>query len=246
MMRKFLFTLFFTCLIALSGCSGIVAGRQAVRGSGKVVSETRPVSGITAVGHSTIGDLTITLGDQETLTVEAEDNLLPYLETPVTNGTLTIRSKTEVSLLPTRPIRYHLTVKSLQSLANSSSGNIAAPKLTGENLTIDLSSSGKITLDGVQVDALTVQSSSSGDITIKGGQAGRQVISLSSSGKYQAPDVKCQSAQVTISSSGDTTIWVTSQVNVSSSSSGNLNIYGSPQITQQLSSSGKVVSKGNK
>lgn len=246
MLRKVLFTLFVVCLATLTACNVVVAGRQVVRGSGNVASETRPVSGITGVGHSTIGDLTITLGDQETLTVEAEDNLLPYLETFVTNGMLTIRNKPEVSLLPTRPVRYHLTVKNLQSLANSSTGNIFAPKITGQNIAINLSSSGNITVDGVQADILKVQSSSSGDITINGGQARRQEIHLSSSGKYQASDVNSQSAQVTISSSGDADIWVASQLDANISSSGKVNYYGSPQITQQLSSSGKVISKGSK
>ncbi len=246
MLRKGLFVLFVVCLAALTACNAVVAGRQAVRGSGNVVSETRPVSGITGVGHGTIGDLTITLGETETLTVEAEDNLLPYLETPVINGSLTIRNKPGVSLLPTRPVRYHLTVKSLQSLADSSSGNISGPKITGQSISIALSSSGNITLDGVQADTLNVASSSSGVIKIHGGQAGRQVITLSSSGTYQAPDVKSQSAQVIISSSGDATIWVTDQLDATISSSGSVNFYGSPQITQRISSSGKVNSRGNK
>ncbi len=241
-----LFTLFAACLLPLTACSFISTGQQVVRGSGKVTSESRPVSGITAVGHGTIGDLTITLGDQEALTVEAEDNLLPYLETFVTNGTLTIRNKPEVNLLPTQPVRYHLTVKSLLSLANSSSGNIAAPQITGQNVAINLSSSGNIMVEGVQADALSVKSSSSGDITINGGQAGQQIISLSSSGKYLAPEVKSGSATVTISSSGDANIWVTDQLNANISSSGNVNVYGSPKIIQHSSSSGKVNLLGNK
>ncbi len=246
MKRNVMITLFIVCLAVLTACDVAVAGRQVVRGSGKVTSETRPVSGITGVDHSTIGDLTIILGDEETLTVEAEDNLLPYLETPVVNGVLTIRNKPQVSLRPTRPVRYHLTVKSLQSLANSSSGNILAPKIASQSITIHLSSSGHITVDGVQADTLKVQSSSSGNITINGGQAGQQEISLSSSGIYRASGVKSQSAQVTISSSGDAIVWVTDQLDASISSSGNLQYYGSPQITQHLSSSGIVKSMGNK
>lgn len=245
-MRKILIILFVCCLVALTACTSIVAGQQVIRGSGKVDSESRPVSGITGVDHGTIGDLIISLGNQEALTVEAEENLLPYLETLVIDGKLTIRDKQGTNLRPTRPVRYHLTVKSLQSLDNSSSGNINAPKITGQNIAINLSSSGNITLTEVQADTLNVASSSSGQIKINGGQAGQQVINLSSSGKYQAPDVKSKSAQVTLSSSGDANIWVTDQLTANLSSSGNINYFGSPQVTQQRSSSGKVFGKGNK
>ncbi len=246
MKRRILFTLFIACLVILTACNVVVAGQQIVHGSGKIASETRPVSGITDVSHSTIGDLTISLGDQETLTVEAEDNLLPYLETPVTNGMLTIRGKSNVELHPSQPVRYHLTVKNLRSLANTSSGNIIAPKIIGQMITINLSSSGDVTMDGIQADLLKLQSSSSGDIAIHGGQAGRQEISLFSSGKYQASEVISQSTQVTISSSGDANIWVSGQLDANISSSGNVNTYGSPQITQHLSNSGKVISMGPK
>ncbi len=246
MLRKGLFIVFAIYLAMLTACNNVVAGQQAVRGSGKIVSETRPVSNITAVNHGTIGDLTITLGDQETLIVEAEENLLSYLETPVTNGTLTIRNKSGASLNPTRPVRYQLTVKALQSLSNSSTGNILAPVMNGQDIAINLNSTGNITVDGIQADTLKVNSSSTGDITIKGGQVGRQEISLSSTGKYQADGVKSQSAQVTIRSSGDATLWVTGRLDASISSSGNIKTYGSPQITQHLSSSGKVVGMGNK
>jgi len=246
MKQRILVILFVACLVTLTACNVINAGQQVVRGAGKVVSETRSVSAITDVSHSTIGDLTISLGDQETLTVEAEDNLLPYLETSVSNGMLTIRSKSNVALLTSRPIRYHLTVKSLQSLANNSSGNMIAPKISGQIITINLNSSGNITLDEVQADTLKVQNSSSGDLTINGGQVGRQEINLSSSGKYQAPDVKSQFAQITINSSGEANIWVTEQLDAEIYSSGNVRYYGSPQITQQFSSSGKVISMGGK
>jgi CubicO group peptidase (beta-lactamase class C family) len=246
MNRKVLFTLFAISLAALTACNVVVASNQVVRGSGKVASETRAVSGLTDISHSTIGDLTITLGDQETLTVEAEDNLLPYLETQVTNGGLTIRSKSRVDLLPSQPVRYTLTVKNLQSIANSSSGNILVPKITGQNISINLSSSGNITVEGVKADMLKVQSSSSGDIAIHAGQAGRQEISLFSSGKYQAADVKSQSTQIEISSSGEANIWVSDQLDANISSSGNVNTYGSPRITQHLSSSGKVIQMGPK
>ena len=57
-----------------------------VRGSGRVAEEERPVSGITGVKLATFGDLTIEVGDEEELRIQAEENLIPYFETEMRNG----------------------------------------------------------------------------------------------------------------------------------------------------------------
>ena len=67
-------------------CCGInfggprVAWPWGLRGSGRMAEEERPVSGIIGVDLATFGDLTIEVGEQEGLSIEAEDNLIPYCE----------------------------------------------------------------------------------------------------------------------------------------------------------------------
>ena len=52
-------------------------------GSGQVVTETREVSNFNAVEFTSFGDLTIQQGERESLTIEAEDNVLREIETVV-------------------------------------------------------------------------------------------------------------------------------------------------------------------
>jgi hypothetical protein len=56
-----------------------------VRGSGNVVEETREVSGVSGVELATLGTLHVEIGESESLRIEAEDNLLEYIETDVRN-----------------------------------------------------------------------------------------------------------------------------------------------------------------
>ena len=51
------------------------------------------MSGVTGVNLATIGHLTIELGDTESLRIEAEDNLMEYIETDVRSGKLRIRTQ---------------------------------------------------------------------------------------------------------------------------------------------------------
>lgn len=242
-MNKQLFLVLFIAALALVACT---VNMESVRGSGTVASESRPVAGIRGVTLATLGDMTIELGEQESLTIEAEDNLLPYLETEVRGGILTIHNTAGKSLLPTKPVRYYLTVTSLETLETTSSGNIAAPAMQADRFTAAINSSGDLHLAGITADRLEVEISSSGDLTIDAGQVVHQEVTLSSSGNYEADDVRCQVANVRLSSSGQATVWVTDNLEANLSSSGNVNYYGRPEINETMSSSGKVVSLGNK
>ncbi len=105
-------------------------GIERVRGSGNVVEQDHDVSDFTGVDLATMGLLTIEMGDDEALRIEAEDNFLPYFEIEVREGTLVIGQRDGVVFQPTEPIRFHLTVKELDALGISGAGNIEAPELT--------------------------------------------------------------------------------------------------------------------
>src|SRR5215218_10670529 len=96
----------------------------ALRGSGNVKTESRNVSGFQQVELDGQGTLTITQGDNEALTVEAEDNILPRIKTTVANNRLTISFDRQglTAIEPTRPINYALTLKDLSALDLSGSG----------------------------------------------------------------------------------------------------------------------------
>ncbi len=244
-MKNRTITLQLLMALVLCACYPLYAN-TIVPGSGTPAGEDRIVTGVNSVTLATMGDLTISLGEQESLRVEAEENLLPNIETRTWSGMLTIRQKEQTELRPTKPIRYYLTVKTLERLAASSSGNIDAPAVQAGSFSIIVNSSGGIHLAGLTADSLEVEISSSGGVRIDAGQVGGQTVAINSSGEYAAGDLRSATADVRINSSGDATIWVTDRLNAVISSSGNVNYFGKPEVTQSLNSSGKPVSLGEK
>jgi Putative auto-transporter adhesin, head GIN domain len=193
------------------------------KGSGNVVSQPREVSGFTKVELSGSGELTIEKTGTESLTISAEDNLLPRLTSDVSGDTLILGTKPNTTIVPTKPISYALTVKDLTGIAVSGSGSARVSNLTTNSLTTQISGSGTITASGTAND---------------------QDIAISGSGGYQAEQLTSKTAKVQISGSGDASVLATELLDVKISGSGTLTYSGNPQqITQEISGSGKLIKK---
>jgi hypothetical protein len=245
--------------LVLSACS--IGGFRTIRGSGDVVEEARAVSGVTGVNLATIGNLTIEVGNTESFRIEAEDNLMEYLETEVRGGELIIGSQDNININATKPVNYYLTVTSLDTIEISSSGDIEAPDLEAERFSITISSSGNLEMGDLEAETLTVKISSSGDVTmgmlnadtlevdisstgnldIAGGRVESQNITINSSGKYRAQDLESGEAEVRLNSSGSATIWVKNHLRAILKSSGDLRYRGNPTVDSTTDSSGDVI-----
>jgi hypothetical protein len=225
---------------ACSSLPGIVSG------SGEIASETRTFAGITGVALATSGNLTIELGEEESLLIEADDNLLPYIKTDIHDGALTIGNRPEMILKPSQEIRYVLTVRSLESIAVLSLGSIIAPALQADHFLVEINSTGKIAIASLNTKSLEVTIVSIGDVEIRGGQVESQQVTIASTGTYTAGDMRSQNAEISIKSSGGATIWVTDHLDVNIKSNGDVYYYGSPDVSLETASSGKVTPLGNK
>ncbi|MFN2148722.1 MAG: head GIN domain-containing protein [Anaerolineales bacterium] len=242
-----LFALAFLSIAVLACSITIPYGSNpgTIRGSGNMTTEERSVSGIKAVELAMNGSLHIEYGDTEALTVKAEDNLLPYIETLMRGNTLLIRVEPGANFQTNRSIDFTLTVTELTDLSVSSSGDISASALDGSRCSVDISSSGSIDLDAVNCTTLTVSISSSGGVNIASGYVEQQSIRISSSGDYDARDVEGRDADITISSSGSATVRSSDRLTGTISSSGNIYYFGDPRVEVRTTSSGDVERLGN-
>ncbi|HZQ10446.1 MAG TPA: head GIN domain-containing protein [Anaerolineae bacterium] len=231
----------------LYGCARF-GGFNVTSGSGNVTTQTREVSGFSAVSLTWLGEMTITQGDSEGLTIEAEDNILPLITTRVENGKLIIGLVENLpgsSVVPTKPVKYNLQVKALNSIEISGAGNVSAIALKGDSLRIQTSGAGNVNIGQLDTNQVNTNTSGAGNVTLAG-RADTQQINLSGFGNYSAGDLKSNTATVSVSGAGNATLWVAQSLNVQISGAGNVNYYGSPQVTQNISGIGNIKSLGNK
>jgi hypothetical protein len=229
--------------LVLAGCQ-----MNVTRGSGNVVTETRPVSGYTSVRLAWLGDLAITQGDAEGLTIEAEDNILPLITTEVSGGTLVIGLDEPPGagpILPTEPVKYTLQVRSLDAIDLSGAGNVHADALDAEQLALSLSGAGNVELGKLAAQDLTVHAGGAGNLSLAG-EVATQDVRLSGLGNYDAGDLRSSDASVDLSGAGGATVWAEDNLDVKISGAGSVRYYGEPKVTQTVSGLGKVESLGSK
>jgi Putative auto-transporter adhesin, head GIN domain len=211
-----------------------------VAGSGTVGSQVRPVSGFSRVSLSGVGDLSITQGATESLSLEAEENLLPLLETVVSNGTLELRVKANSTLKSTKPIKYTLVVKSLSAVTISGVGNVTAGALEVPTLDVQLSGAGKMQISSLKAQVFKAGLAGVGSLGVAAGAVTSQTVSLDGTGSYNACGLSSDTAKVTVAGTSKAVVNVKSSLMVIGSGVGSVEYLGSPTLEQSSSGLGSV------
>jgi hypothetical protein len=210
-----------------------------IPGSGTIVSVTREVEGFDSISVGGSGSVQITQGDTESLEVQADDNLLPYLRTEVSGGELKIWWDRGNLRFTKGPV-YTIAVKNLENLHLSGSLHAEMDRLNTERFEGRISGSGKIKLGHLEARDVQMRVSGSGDLAIAEGKAESLDLGISGSGNAQMPGFKADEVDVSISGSGNAEIHAVNKLEAHVSGSGNVSYLGAPQVDSSVSGSGRV------
>lgn len=239
-----------------TGCEGL--GR-CIDGNEMVETETRITGSFTAISSESFFDVFIIQDSVEQVVVEAESNLLPYIQTVVDGSTLVLREQKHHCLDNNLPVRITVRVKNLEKVHLDGSGYIQGnSEFDAATFEVDLSGSGNIDLDvtaqrvevnisgsgdidlGAGASQIHARISGSGNITLRG-ETVNSDLEISGSGDIKAYGLIQQSCFVRISGSGNVYVFVDDYLDVTISGSGSVYYKGNPQIEVSISGSGDVV-----
>lgn len=206
--------------IAIAGCGELTIDLQGtqVKGSGNLKTENRTVGNFRQVESRGAVDCEITVGKAASLTISADDNILPLIETNVENGILIISTKGSYSTK--NGAKALITVPELHAFAVKGAGDSKIDGLRGRSFDVSISGSGDITGRG-QVENVRASISGSGDINLA--------------------DVLAKKAEVSIAGSGDISLHASESLTASIRGSGDISYSGNPKNVQKsVSGSGDI------
>ena len=148
----------------------------------------------------------VRLGKEEKLVLEAEENLQEYIITEVKRGMLIIRKEPNVRISSRRRATAIVTVKSLNTLIATSSGNITAPSIEADDFLVRLSSAGNLDMKNLRAKKAVFRVSSAGNVRMGDVAADSVRLSVSSAGDIRMGDLEADDLSVQISSAGNVSI----------------------------------------
>ncbi|MDD5570005.1 MAG: DUF2807 domain-containing protein [Bacteroidales bacterium] len=173
------------------------------------------------------------------LSVEAEENLLPFIETFVSDNKLIVRTKRGKNIKNHNRMIIKVRSPQISGLHLSGSGKIEADTLKTNELTVKISGSGNIDL-GAKCGTINANISGSGEINISG-TSDKTNFDISGSGNINSYFLSQNLCYASIDGSGSIYATVEKYISVNISGSGNFHYYGNPTVETHIKGSGKVV-----
>ena len=234
-MRRPLWTFLVILCMSLTSCIDDFA----IFGNGEAATENRWTSAFNEVKVSGEYEVTIVEGDDYSVAITAESNLLPYIITDNDGSQLKIRTQGIHNLHNTLPMQVYITTPYLRGVNLSGSGFIQTDHFSSSRFNISLSGSGQIETS-VDTQDMNAVISGSGQIIVAG-YCEHSDLLISGSGKILSYELEQSSCDATISGSGNMYVNVENRIEAKISGSGNVLYINYPEIRSSLSGSGKVI-----
>jgi hypothetical protein len=213
------------CCLSVTCATGDVSSHHgwssAVQGSGVIRSEARDTGPFSGVQLRDSLDVEIVIGTPAQVTIEADDNLLPLIDTRVDDGRLIIESHGSYRM------RHRGVV------------HIQTPALRE----VLLDGSGDVDIQNLDSDALKLVVAGSGDIRA-GGRVARLDARIEGSGDLRLASLAASDARVRIDGSGDAEVRSAGLLDAVVNGSGDIVYHGQPaQIDRRVNGSGSIRSE---
>ena len=217
-----------------------VSCRNGVRGSGKIVKDTRQFSEINALSVSGAIKVDVKNGAVPSLIIEADDNIMPYVITKVSDKNLSIKIK-GINSVRNATINVYLVVPSISKVTTSAAAEVRSDEIikSTDKLSFNASSGSLIKIN-VDAPSVFADASSGADIILTG-RSMNLTVESSSGSKVDLFALQAENASASASSGASISIYASVEVKANASSGGNIRYKGgAASVVKNVSSGGSV------
>jgi len=201
-------------LFLLSGCL------HRVHGSGVRKTEKRDLPAFNAIETSGAFEVQVDCQQPASFEIEADDNILPLVQTEVRDGVL--RVSTTRGYSSNGGIVLRITVPDLASVRSTGAG--------------------KFNVSNVKNDKFEIHSTGAATVVASGKSKGVK-ISSTWAGKIDAHDLLAGDADVDVTGAAGVDVYATDELDVTVSGAGRVTYSGNPKVNKKVSGAGQVIKK---
>lgn len=207
-------------------------------GSGNIISETRSAANFEGISVGGGFEVEVKTGESTSVMVEADDNIMKYIETTVSGGTLRIRTEGMNNYSDVH-MKVFITAPAIKRIKASASAEVdVLDMLAGNDLTFGASSGASIKA-AVDAPRVSADASSGASIDLKG-KTRSYAAGASSGAEIRSRDLLSENTTVKASSGASAGVHASVSLNASASSGASVTYQGAATLSQSVSSGGSV------
>ncbi len=224
--------------ILLSSCHFF--GGKRIRGNGKITTQNRTVNAFTSVDVRGAIDVYVKQDSVVSVKIEADENLLEYVQVTVDGSTLDIREEKGYNLKSAKGIKVYVSGPSFKHFEASGACDIYSENQINstEPISIDLSGACDVKME-LKTPAIDVDLSGAGKITLKGETKDFDVDG-SGSTNVRCFELMTENTRVEMSGAGDAEVFASLKLDVHVSGAADVKYKGNAAVSQKISGAGSV------
>jgi hypothetical protein len=212
---------------------------QEIVGSGTIVTIEQDITGFSRVSAGSAFKVSITQGDNESVKIRIDDNVVDYLSVVKNENTLEISLDPDYTYIDvTRQAEIMVPDLYALSLSGASDGTVEGFDFEHE-FEFDLSGASRVTGD-MTLGMTTLNLSGASEITLSEGWGGDLIIMAAGGSVVNLADLISDSGDVTLSGASSATINVTGMLDYNLSGASQLYYYGEPTLGETALSGGST------
>ena len=224
-----------------SGCREL-AGRR-VRGSGHIITENRTASGFNSIDVSGAIDVYVKQDSTTSVKVEADDNILQYIEVHTEGSTLEIYTEANIRLRPSNKIKVWVSNPSYKEFTVSGASSIRSEnEITSTDvlhLSLSGASEGRLEFNAPKV---SVDLSGASNAGIKGKTKDFEG-EVSGASEIRCFDLLTENANVDASGASHIEVYASVKIEGQASGASSVNYKGNAQVNVEKSGASSVNKK---
>jgi len=210
-MRKILIVLLAACVVLIGGCH-----LPGIRGNGRVRTEERPIATFAHLDAGGAFEIEWQNGSPA-LQIATDENLLPYIETDVSDDTLHLRTREHV--WPTRGIKVVISSPTRTGGRIKGAVKLTVKQLSGSTFALESKGASEVSLDG-NIDRL--------------------LVDMTGASQLAADGLQAKTAEISTTGAGDAEVTVSDALNVVITGAGKVSYSGNPTIKKQITGAGSI------
>jgi len=215
-----------------------------IKGNGELTTITRNVSDYDEISVAGSFDVKLFKGEEGTITIKADENLLEYIVTEVKNSDLKIKTKKGYTITSRKTIEITVPFESIDGVSLAGSGDVFTNDvIKSNNLKLSLAGSGNMDLN-VSTGEVVSNIAGSGNIQLAG-DTDNFSCSIAGSGNLNGFNLKATIANAKIAGSGNIKINAVNEIHAKIAGSGNIVYSENPEIVKSKSAGSGSVKKKN-